>query len=213
MNDDDLKDLFKQTDATPDPAAKAKALAAAMQAFDEAGVDHDADQTQAEKAHVDKEKSATAQGSAEVHRLTPNTSTVGSKTMNTTHVENTSSRWVYAGLSSAALLVLAVSLAYQMPDPDNFMLDDAVKDLARSEPALSPIAKTQPQSFAIEEVVVTAAKRERVAAEFASAARVAPQASVERLSNGFVLPTADVLPLKVIRMWAVISLKRLTLTR
>jgi Ca-activated chloride channel homolog len=106
MNDHQMKQLFEQLDSTPDDSARAKTVAAALAAFDVAQVG------------VDK-NTAGDQGSADIHRLTPEIHSIGSKTMNTTtvntSVKNPLQRWLYSGLASAAVLVVGVFIALQLP--------------------------------------------------------------------------------------------------
>ena len=183
MNDEQLKALFDQTKTTVDPKEKAKALAAAMQAFDEGlgetlGESCEPADTggAVDNTHTIEKNSAADQGSAQVHRLTPNTHTVGSNKMHNKSPSKFSSRWLYGGLSSAALLVVAVSLSLQTLDTAE--LDstsrkpavttkhsgDSLKELEKlaannSQSVVKPAEKNVP-SFALEEIVVTETKRD-----------------------------------------------------
>lgn len=106
MKDEDLKQLFEQLDSTPEDSARAKTVAAALAAFDEAQA-------------ADENNAIGDQGSAAIHRLTPRTHSNGSRTMNTTTANISGSkplqRWLYSGMASAAVLVVGVFIALQLP--------------------------------------------------------------------------------------------------
>lgn len=143
---DDLKKLFSQVDDQPSSGAKEKALAAALSAFDE---------VQEEKKPVD------SQGSAEVVRLTPKANEKRDKTMNTQAeesvlVQRKIPNWMYAGVGSAAVMVMAVyigleqqpagpaDLAYQ-PESEPVLQESVKNDL---QMALSNRAAEEKQKSA-----------------------------------------------------------------
>ncbi|WP_241505864.1 vWA domain-containing protein [Parahaliea mediterranea] len=133
MNDDELRQHFVDCDAPPEPRAQqqavAAAVAAALAAFDE--------------VQADQKTTAGAQGSTADERLTPEPPPHGSKIMSLFSAQSSSQsagpssesssghsskpssktasapspakRWVYSGLASAAMLVLAVFITTQVP--------------------------------------------------------------------------------------------------
>ncbi len=181
MNDDELKALFERADEAPRPAAKEAALAAALRSFDE---------VQAEK------NSANTQGSATTQRPTPEVHSLGSKIMNVLTVDSPFQRWLYSGMASAAVLVLGVFLALQLPLNKGF---EPIEDLEEEAIVATPTSRTvemngsaeprlnERQVSAMPEVVeVTAPSRLDAAppsmdmAAEADAAYAAPAASVAK---------------------------------
>lgn len=166
MTDDELKQWFSQQDDAPDSGAKARAMAAALQAFDQAQA-------------IEGEKKAEAdQGSGAIHRLTSDNNTVGSNTMNQTVATPPSGagpsnrRWIYSGLASAAVLVLGVFIAVQVPQHSGY--EDTGRHLSDMKAAKEK-SLSQP-SLHLEEVIVTARKRE-------DTAEIRPQRQIAQVDN------------------------------
>ncbi|MBN7796334.1 vWA domain-containing protein [Parahaliea mediterranea] len=117
MNDDDLKQLFDTLDDKPREDARQRAVAAALRSFDE---------TQAEKNPAD------TQGFAQPRRPTPDTPSIGRRIMNVFTAESPFQRWLYSGMASAAVLVVGVLIAMQMPQFSGF---DGADELERPRAA------------------------------------------------------------------------------
>ena len=123
MKDEDLQQLFEQFDSTPEDTARAKTIAAALAAFD--------------ATQADSENNVTGdQETAAVHRLTPETHSTGSKTMNTTtaipSARTPLQRWLYSGLASAAVLVAGVFITLQLAQHSGFEIP------SRAQPQADP---------------------------------------------------------------------------
>lgn len=164
MNDDELKKLFSSVEDSPGDEAREKALSAALQAFDDA---HGGEQK--------RENATTDQGSAEIHRLTPDTQPVGSKPMNHTITPHRNQHWIYSGLASAALLVVSVFVVLQLPQHSGFE-PIAISEQEKPE-AVTDATIGQPGTQTIEEVMVTARRRNDTAQQplaMADAARPQP---------------------------------------
>ena len=139
MKDEDLKQLFKQLDGTPDDTARAKAIAAALAAFDAAQAG-------------DEKNTPGDQGSAAIHRLTPRTHPTGSKTMTTTSniSENRPlQRWLYSGVASAAVLVVGVFITLQLAQHSGFDIPNRAqpKSDTHNEVSQAPSGVDQDQSY------------------------------------------------------------------
>ncbi len=103
MNDEELKALFARVDDTPAEDARDRAVAAALAAFDEAD-----------------NLSAAGQGSGAAARPTPEHTPIGRKIMNMFTANDSTRRWLFSGMASAAVLVLGLFLALQMPQQGSF---------------------------------------------------------------------------------------------
>lgn len=127
MNDEKLENLFVRMDDAPDVAAKECALAAALQAFD---------------AVQDEKNSASAnQGFAGAGRLTSEHPSFGRRIMQHLTVRNSTRRWLYSGMASAAVLVLGVFIALQLPQYSGIDLPTEVASVVRMNDLSAP-AKT-----------------------------------------------------------------------
>jgi Ca-activated chloride channel family protein len=117
MNDKDLENVFARMDDVPDVDARERALSAAMQAFDA---------VQAEKI------SATAsQGFAAANRLTPERPSFGRRIMQLLTANNSVQRWLYSGMASAAVLVLGIFIALQLPQHSGVQIPTEMGSVAR----------------------------------------------------------------------------------
>ncbi|MFV8819889.1 vWA domain-containing protein [Haliea sp. E17] len=137
MNDDELKALFDTGDAEPRKAAQQAALAAALQAFDAAQAEKNAD---------------AGQGFAAGPRLTPERQSLGRKIMNVLTAQSPFQRWAYSGMASAAVLILGVFLALQLPR-DQQPVRVPTSDTAAEPEAAHPIPGKQAET---REIIVTA---------------------------------------------------------
>ncbi len=102
MNDDkQLENLLRTIDDRPGEDARERALTAALRAFDE--------------VQLEKKSGAASQGSAAPGRPTPEPHSFGRTIMQMLTANTTTQRWLYSGMASAAVLVLGVFIALQLP--------------------------------------------------------------------------------------------------
>ncbi len=161
MKDDDLNKLFTNATDSPSPDAKKRARAAALAAFDEVHSPGAGQATAAVTDNVTEKNKATDQGSAEIHRLTPDSHSLRSKLMNTTILNKDKQRWVYSGLASAALLLIAVSVVIQIPQHSGFDQDTGLG-------SNKVTALNESSTSALEEIVIapqSAAPQHKVLAD------------------------------------------------
>jgi Ca-activated chloride channel family protein len=134
MNDKDLENAFARMDDAPDVDARERALAAAMQAFDA---------VQAEKIST-----VASQGFAVENRLTPEHPSFGRRIMQLLTANNSVQRWLYSGMASAAVLVLGVFIALQLPQHSGMKIPTESESVARMNDITVP-AERQIETSAI----------------------------------------------------------------
>lgn len=147
MNDEELQALFASTDKlAPSAEARQRARSAAMAAFTAA------------QGSVDEqsEKNATNdQGNANNVRPMADTNVIHRRKV----MQALSQKWVFSGLASAAVLVLAVAVLFQVSQPGGVMQH---QDLRQQDS--SAMADKESHNYLedspLEEVVVTAQRKE-----------------------------------------------------
>lgn len=203
MKDRDLEQLFNNTDKVKSSAeARLRARNAALAAFDE---EHTAPTQKQGQEQILENKSSVSQGLTEQPRLTPESTDTQrlenrSKTMETT-LETTNksvlTRWVMSGMASAAVVVLAFTMAINFypesdvnagkeqefddalysPTPSRPTIASKKEDFDLQEVPLSITAMSEPQpapQARLEEIIVTAQKQ-------SASQRAKPAAERQRL--------------------------------
>lgn len=197
MNDDELKKLFADASGQTDASAKARARAAAMAAFDAAQGEQNA---QSEEPSTREINSTATQGTAEIHRLTPDNDSSRRKKMTTTLFSKDNQRWVYSGLASAAVLLIAVTVVIQAPQHGGYEVADGNSSHSIVPELSEPSGAERKQ--VLQELAVNARRSEEAASREMSMDAAAPPAPMSAARNkaetGFFAATpaadADVMP-------------------
>ncbi|CAA0095839.1 Uncharacterised protein [Halioglobus japonicus] len=166
MNEKELEKLFAGVDDEPDAGAQSRALNAALQVFDE-------------EQSTQKNTSA-SQGFAAGDRLTSEHPSFGRRIMQFISSNNPTQRWLYSGMASAAVLVVGVFVALQLPQYSGMEWPAAVTQDVRESEGIAP-----PQLTTLSD------PWDDVAAEVAA---IAPQSAVraepERRTSADMSPAA-----------------------
>lgn len=124
MNDEKLENLFARMDDAPNAAARERALAAALQSFD--------------AVQREKNSASASQGSAAASRLTSERPSFGRKIMQHLTARNSTRRWLYSGMASAAVLVLGIFVALQLPQYSSVEVPAEVASVVRMNDVAVP---------------------------------------------------------------------------
>jgi Ca-activated chloride channel homolog len=111
MNEKELEKLFAGVDAEPDAGARSRALNAALRVFDE--------------EQAAQKNASASQGFATGDRLTSERPSFGRRIMQYLSSNNPAQRWLYSGMASAAVLVVGVFVALQLPLQKGYQLPPA----------------------------------------------------------------------------------------
>ena len=114
MTDEELKKLFENTQVDSRARARKRALDAALDEFDQKTL---------------RNKSSQAQGFGSDHRLTSNIVNLFGRS----NMMSTTRRWMYSGMSSAAVIALAVTLVFNMGTTHEFDAPITVAGSVESE--------------------------------------------------------------------------------
>jgi len=114
MNDKQLENLFARIDDRVDKEARLRSVAAALQTFD--------------AVQEEKKNTPASQGIVAAHRLTSEQSSIGRKIMQLNAANNPARRWLYGAMASAAVLVLGVFIALQIPTQSGLVSETATPD-------------------------------------------------------------------------------------
>jgi Ca-activated chloride channel family protein len=114
VTDEELKKLFENTQIDSSAQARKRALDAALDQFDQTTL---------------RNKSSQAQGFDSDRRLTSNIVNLFGRL----NMMSTTRRWMYSGMSSAAVIALAVTLVFNMETTHEFDSPITVADIGESE--------------------------------------------------------------------------------
>jgi len=114
MNNKQLENLFARMDDSVDKEARQRSVAAALQTFD--------------AVQEEKKNTPASQGIVAAHRLTPEQPSIGRRIMQLITATNSARGWLYGAMASAAVLVLGVFIALQIPTQSGLVSENATPD-------------------------------------------------------------------------------------